>query len=120
MKYIGKRYVPLICGEWSSDVEYESLSIVTYGGNSYASRKEVPKNIDINNTDYWIVCGNYNAQIEQALEDIKTFKTTINNTVTDFTTETNTKIEDFTNEYTPLKKQLCLGIMLLIIKKERI
>lgn len=63
-QYVGARYVPKIMGEWNKALQYEALSVVTYMGNSFTSKVPVPANIEINNTDYWINTGNYNAQIE--------------------------------------------------------
>lgn len=51
--------------EWSNTKEYEPLTVVTYEGNSYTSRKFVPKGIDITNEMYWTLTSNYNAQVEQ-------------------------------------------------------
>lgn len=68
--YVGARYVPLIDGEWNIEKNYEPLTIVTYEGNSYTSRKNVPSGIDIKNTDYWANTGNYNAQIEEYRKDV--------------------------------------------------
>lgn len=64
--YIGARYVPKLVGEWDSTKEtaYEPLIIVTYQGNSYTSRQYVPAGIDISNTEYWVLTGNFNGQIE--------------------------------------------------------
>ena len=64
-QYVGARYVPKIMGEWNKTLQYEALSVVTYMGNSYTSKVPVPANsVEINNTDYWVNTGNYNAQIE--------------------------------------------------------
>lgn len=63
-KYVGHRYVPNIMGEWSRTNTYEGLSIVTYEGASYTSKKHVPAGVDIKNDEYWVLTGNYNAQIE--------------------------------------------------------
>jgi hypothetical protein len=63
--YIGNRYVPIVVGEWDKNRSYESLSIVTYAGTSYTSTKNVPAGTEISNTDFWVVTGNYNAQVEQ-------------------------------------------------------
>ena len=63
--YIGNRYVPIIVGKWDKNRSYESLSIVTYAGTSYTSTKNVPAGTEISNTDFWVVTGNYNAQVEQ-------------------------------------------------------
>lgn len=65
-QYIGSRYVPLFAdpAEWSSTKEYEPLTIVLHEGNSYTSKQFVPVGIDITNTDFWALTGNYNAQVE--------------------------------------------------------
>ena len=66
-EYIGARYVPVFAEpiEWDNTKAYEPLTIVTHEGNSYTSTQSVPIGIDIANTSYWVVTGNYNAQIEQ-------------------------------------------------------
>lgn len=71
--YVGARYVPLLVGEWDTtkQTEYEPLTVVQYQGNSYTSRTYVPKNIDITNTEYWVVTGNYDAQIEAYRKEVK-------------------------------------------------
>lgn len=72
-EYIGARYVPLFMGEWDNTSAYEPLSIVQYQGNSYTSRQYVPTGIDITNTAYWAITGNYNAQVEQYRQDVLSF-----------------------------------------------
>lgn len=69
--YIGNRYVPIVVGEWDKNKAYESLSIVTYSGTSYTSTKNVPPGIDIDNTYYWVLTGNYNAQVEEYRKETK-------------------------------------------------
>lgn len=64
-QYVGARYVPKIMGEWNKALQYEALSVVTYMGNSFTSKVPVPANVEINNTDYWVNTGNYNAQVEE-------------------------------------------------------
>lgn len=66
-QYIGARYVPLFADpiDWDNTRQYEPLTIVYYQGNSYTSKQAVPTGVDISNTDYWAITGNYNAQIEQ-------------------------------------------------------
>lgn len=78
-QYIGARYVPLFADplDWSDQKEYEPLTIVYYAGNSYTSRQYVPKGIQITNTDYWALTGNYNAQIEQYRDEVQSFDTQI-------------------------------------------
>ena len=53
--YIGKRVVPIVCGNWDINQPYEMLSIVldTATKHSYISRREVPAGIAITNTEYW-------------------------------------------------------------------
>ena len=69
--YVGHRYVPKIFGEWDNKNEYEGLSIVTHEGNSYTSKKRVPVGIDILNEEYWVVTGNYNAQVEYYRDEVR-------------------------------------------------
>lgn len=72
-QYIGARYVPKFyenadnTAEWRSGVAYEPLTIVTYNGNSYTSKIEVPASVGnpSANPSYWISTGIYNEQIEQ-------------------------------------------------------
>lgn len=72
---IGARYVPLFSEpiDWDNAKTYEPLTIVYYGGNSYTSKQAVPKGIDITNTDYWALTGNYNAQIEQYRKEVQVY-----------------------------------------------
>lgn len=74
-QYIGARYVPLFADPiaWDITQQYEPLTIVYYQGNSYTSKQSVPANIDISNTDYWALTGNYNAQIEQYRAEVQTY-----------------------------------------------
>ena len=69
--YVGHRYVPKIFGEWNKQNEYEGLSIVTHEGTSYTSKKRVPVGIDILNEEFWVVTGNYNAQIEYYRDEVR-------------------------------------------------
>lgn len=76
-KYIGARYVPLFMGEWDIQKTYEPLMIVSYQGNSYTSKTFVPKNIQISNTVYWALTGNYNAQVDAYRQEVENVKTDI-------------------------------------------
>ena len=69
--YVGQRYVPIFANpvEWSSAQAYEPLTIVTYQGASYTSKCYVPSGVSLTNTDYWIVTGNYNAQVDAYREE---------------------------------------------------
>lgn len=72
-QYIGARYVPLFAEplEWDITKKYEPLTIVYYQGNSYTSKQSVPTNIDISDTNFWALTGNYNAQIEQYRREVE-------------------------------------------------
>lgn len=74
-QYVGARYVPLFAEplEWDSTKIYEPLTIVYNNGNSYTSRQYVPAGIEISNTHYWALTGNYNAQIEQYREEVQRY-----------------------------------------------
>lgn len=76
MQYIGARYVPYFyenpngTNEWLEGVSYEPLTVVSYGGNSFTSKKLVPSNIGSPNlnSEYWVNTGNYNQQIANVQE----------------------------------------------------
>lgn len=112
-QYVGARYVPKIMGEWNKALQYEALSVVTYMGNSFTSKVPVPANVEINNTDYWINTGNYNAQVEEYRKEALKAKEVANNTSADLQTfkekqtstnnEINKKIESTTSALNNLK-----------------
>lgn len=101
-QYVGARYVPKIMGEWNKALQYEALSVVTYMGNSFTSKVPVPANVEIDNTDYWVNTGNYNAQVEEYRKEALAAKQLANNTNTDLQTfkknQTNTNNE-FNNKF---------------------
>lgn len=68
--YIGARYVPIFLGAWDKTKAYEALSVVTYNGFSYTSKRSVNSGTEITNTDYWAESGNFNAQVENLLNDV--------------------------------------------------
>ena len=74
-QYIGARYVPLFADpiEWDKTKQYEPLTIVTNSGNSYTSRQFVPTGIEITNEEFWVLTGNYNAQIEQYRKEVTAY-----------------------------------------------
>lgn len=71
--YVGARYVPKFADpiEWDTERGYESLTIVTYKGESYTSKCSVPPGIDIKNERYWALTGAYNAQVEEYKNQVK-------------------------------------------------
>lgn len=79
-QYIGARYVPKFFSDesgdtqWRDSVPYEALTVVTYLGNSYTSKKPVPIGVQIDDSEYWALTGNYNAQVEQYRQDVEQYK----------------------------------------------
>ena len=79
-QYVGARYVPKFfenpngSAEWIRNTTYEALTIVTYLGNSYTSKKPVPANTEITDTEYWVVTSNYNAQVEEYRQETEEYK----------------------------------------------
>lgn len=74
-EYIGARYVPVFANpaEWDNTRGYEPLTIVLHQGNSFTSTQYVPTGVDINNTEYWLETGNWNAQIESYRNEVLRF-----------------------------------------------
>ena len=118
-QYVGARYVPKIMGEWNKALQYEELSVVTYMGNSFTSKVPVPANVEINNTDYWVNTGNYNAQVEEYRKEALAAKELANNTnsnlqefkknQTNTNTELNNKIDLTTSALNKLKNDVFDG-----------
>lgn len=61
-QYIGARYVPVFFGEYDATRAYEPLTIVTYGLNSYTSKKSVPIGVLPTDDSYWALTGNYDGR----------------------------------------------------------
>ena len=74
-EYIGARYVPIFADpiQWDPTTVYEPLTVVTDQGNSYVSRQSVPTGIQLDNTDYWILWADYNAQLQHYIDEVGTF-----------------------------------------------
>lgn len=96
-QYIGARYVPLLATphEWDSTREYEPLTIVLHQGASYTSLQYVPVGIDILNERYWVLTGNYNAQVESYRQEVRQFQGRLSN-VEDKATELESEIDEET------------------------
>lgn len=93
-QYIGSRYVPLFGDpiEWSAEKAYEPLTVVTHLGNSYTSKQAVPVGIDIGNEDFWVVTGNYNAQVELYRQEVLRFDNRITGNANTIDTEIQNRI----------------------------
>lgn len=74
-QYVGARYVPLFAepAQWDINKQYEPLTIVLDHGNSYTSRQFVPAGIELTNDAFWALTGNYNAQVEQYRQEVRTY-----------------------------------------------
>lgn len=90
-RYIGARYVPKFfegvggSAEWVSGVPYDPLTIVSYNNASYTSKKPVPATVGSpnENPEYWVLTGNYNAQVEEIKTEIDDVKTALSAVSTD-------------------------------------
>lgn len=84
-EYIGARYVPVFANpaEWDNTRGYEPLTIVLHQGNSFTSTQYVPTGVDIDNTEYWLETGNWNAQIEAYRNEVLTLSGTVDSVTED-------------------------------------
>lgn len=112
-QYIGARYVPVFADpiEWDKLRSYEALTIVTHLSNTYTSKKNVPTGIDITNSEYWVVTGNFNSQLLELTNTVNKLNTSLENLSSEVTndksdiknnaqniTELNTKTDNIESE----------------------
>lgn len=82
LQYVGARYVPVFfknpngTAEWKANTYYEAMTIVYYNNSTYISRMPVPVSIGnpAENSNYWLLSGNYNGQImaiQKSISDIE-------------------------------------------------
>lgn len=76
-KYIGARYAPKFMGAWDKASEYAALSVVYANEQSYVSRKTVPANTEITNTEFWIKSADWNAQVTQYNQNVEQYKANV-------------------------------------------
>ena len=76
-KYIGARYAPRFMGAWDKASEYAALSVVYTNDQSYVSRKTVPANTEITNTEFWIKSADWNAQVTQYNQNVEKYQTNV-------------------------------------------
>ena len=88
MQYIGARYVPTFyvnpddgSTNWKANVTYEALTIVTYNGDSYTSKKAVPNGIGnpADNHEYWVKTGDFNASLLELQNRVNRIDTLVGN-----------------------------------------
>ena len=86
-QYVGARYVPIFgragedTVEWDDGAPYEPLTVVMHQGVSYVSRRYVPKDIPITDTDYWVQTYRFNAQVEQYRQEVLGFQSQIDDRI---------------------------------------
>src|SRR5699024_5978237 len=78
---------------------------VTYKGGSYTSKKRVPVGIDIKDTEFWAMTGNYNAQVEEYRKEVRDMQDNVTNQLD----ENNKLIEQVGTELN--KKLSSIGII---------
>ena len=76
-KYIGARYAPKFMGAWDKSSEYAALSVVYTNEQSYVSRKTVPANTEITNTEFWIKSADWNAQVTQYNQNVEQYQANV-------------------------------------------
>lgn len=76
-KYIGARYAPKFMGAWDKSSEYAALSVVYANEQSYVSRKTVPANTEITNTEFWIKSADWNAQVTQYNQNVERYQANV-------------------------------------------
>lgn len=76
-KYIGARYTPKFMGAWDKASEYAALSVVYTNEQSYVSRKTVPANTEITNTEFWIKSADWNAQVTQYNQNVEQYQANV-------------------------------------------
>lgn len=81
-QYVGARYVPVFFNnpdgtwDWAQGFQYEPLTIVKYGENTYTSKMLVPSNVGSPNLnpEYWAQTGNYNGAIISLQTEVDNMK----------------------------------------------
>ena len=112
-KYIGARYAPKFIGAWDKSSEYAALSVVYTNEQSYVSRKTVPANTEITNTEFWIKSADWNAQVAQYNQNVEKYENEVHGyaeTVNDLVNKTvytyNTKDDMATDKRVKLNDTL--------------
>lgn len=106
-QYIGARYVPVFAEpiEWDINKPYESLTIVTYQGNSYTSKCAVPGGTEITNTRYWAKTGDYNAQVAEYRASVSDLSTQVTGFAKD-NAEFREKIDKYDKDNAAMKNEV--------------
>lgn len=110
-QYVGARYVPKFADpiEWDIERGYESLTIVTHNGQSYTSKCPVPPGIEITNTRYWALTGDYNAQVEEYKEQVKDLSAQVTGFASD-NKEFREKIDQYDKDNAAMKNDVAATV----------
>lgn len=120
-QYVGARYVPKFADpiEWDTERGYESLTIVTYKGESYTSKCPVPPGIDIKNERYWALTGAYNAQVEEYKNQVKDLSQQVTSFASD-NKEFREKITQFEKDNAEMKNSVASTVARVDALAERV
>lgn len=110
-QYVGARYVPIFADpiEWDIERGYESLTIVTYRGQSYTSKCPVPPGIEITNSRYWALTGDYNAQVAEYKEQVKDLSEQVTGFASD-NKEFRAKIDQYDKDNAAMKNDVAAAV----------
>lgn len=110
-QYVGARYVPKFADpiEWDIERGYESLTIVTHNGQSYTSKCPVPPGIEITNSRYWALTGDYNAQVEEYKEQVKDLSAQVTGFASDIK-EFREKIDQYDKDNAAMKNDVAATV----------
>lgn len=119
--YVGARYVPKFADpiEWDTERGYESLTIVTYKGESYTSKCPVPPGIDIKNERYWALTGAYNAQVEEYKNQVKDLSQQVSGFASD-NKEFREKIDQYDKDNAAMKNDVAATVARVDALAERV
>ena len=120
-QYVGARYVPKFADpiEWDIERGYESLTIVTHNGQSYTSKCPVPPGIEITNTRYWALTGDYNAQVEEYKEQVKDLSAQVTGFASD-NKEFREKIDQYDKDNAEMKNTVASTVARVDALAERV
>lgn len=120
-QYVGARYVPKFANpiDWDIERGYESLTIVTYKGESYTSKCPVPPGIDIKNERYWALTGAYNAQVEEYKNQVKDLSQQVTGFASD-NKEFREKITQFEKDNAEMKNSVASTVARVDALAERV
>ena len=95
MTYIGQRYITAFADpiEWSADRPYEQNVAVQRNGFTYLSKQPVPVGVDIENTEFWLLWADPNAQMEDLRQTVVKYDGRINDNAAAIENETTAREE---------------------------